>query len=78
MPTILRIKGFRFFFWSKEDGEPMHIHVEKADANAKIWLNPVQDAYFYGFTTKEIREIREIVNQNLELFKLKWKEYHEK
>jgi len=78
MPTILRIKGFRFYFWSKEDNEPMHIHVEKAESNAKIWLNPIKDEYFYGFTKKEIKEIREIVNENIELLKTKWIEYHGK
>ena len=76
MPTVLKIKGFRFFFWSKEDGEPAHIHVEKAEANAKIWLEPLEDDYFYGFTPKEIKEIRQITNENLELFKTKWREYH--
>ncbi len=76
MPTILKIKGFRFFFWSKEDGEPAHIHIEKAEANAKVWLNPLEDDYFYGFTPKEIKEIRQIINENLELFRTKWNSYH--
>jgi len=76
MPTILRIKGFRFFFWSNENGEPIHIHIEKADASAKMFLLPVSDVYFYGFTSKEIKEIREIVKENSELFINAWLEYH--
>lgn len=40
MPTILFINGFRFFFYSNENNEPAHIHVKKADAEAKIWLAP--------------------------------------
>lgn len=78
MPTVLRIKGYRFFFWSREDGEPSHIHVEKAEASAKLWLEPVEDEYFYGFKPKEIKEIREIVNENAELLITKWNEYHGK
>ena len=31
MPTILRILGFRFFFFSGEGAEPPHIHVEHGD-----------------------------------------------
>ena len=27
MPTILRIGPYRFFFYSSEDGEPIHVHV---------------------------------------------------
>ena len=26
MPTVLRIGGYRFFFYSNENGEPAHIH----------------------------------------------------
>jgi len=76
MPTLLRIKGYRFFFWSEESNEPAHIHVEKAEANAKVWLRPLDDDYFYGFKPREIKEIKEIINENLDLFNSKWNEYH--
>ncbi|MBI4007657.1 MAG: DUF4160 domain-containing protein, partial [Planctomycetes bacterium] len=42
MPTILRIKGYRFFFFSLEGREPPHIHVEHAGKYAKFWLEPVE------------------------------------
>jgi hypothetical protein len=29
MPTILRIKGYRFFFFSNEGNEPCHIILKK-------------------------------------------------
>ena len=54
MPTVLRIKGFRFFFYSNENDEPPHIHVENAENTAKIWLLPVEMANSYGFSGKEI------------------------
>jgi hypothetical protein len=31
MPTLLRVEGFRFFFYSGERQEPPHDHVEKGD-----------------------------------------------
>jgi hypothetical protein len=40
MPTVLRLSGFRFFFYSLEGSEPPHIHVEQADNVARFWLNP--------------------------------------
>ena len=40
MPVVLRTKGYRFFFYSNEGDEPMHIHIEKADASGKMWLHP--------------------------------------
>jgi hypothetical protein len=45
MPTLLRIEGFRFFFYSNEQDEPPHVHVEKGDGEAKFWLQPVALAY---------------------------------
>lgn len=35
MPTILQILGWRFFFYSNEGNEPIHIHAEKAEMECK-------------------------------------------
>jgi Domain of unknown function (DUF4160) len=42
MPVVLYINGFRFFFYSNKNDEPVHIHVEKAEDAAKFWLNPIR------------------------------------
>ena len=76
MPTILIVQGFRFFFWSNENDEPMHIHVEKGGAEGKIWLLPkVKFAYMHGFTPKQQKVIMEIIIANVSIFKQKWDEY---
>jgi len=76
MPTVLRINGFRFFFYSSEGNEAAHIHVTKGDAEGKIWLEPEFDvAYVYGFTNSEEKSIEEITLQNFDSFKMKWHEY---
>ena len=38
MPTVFRIDGFKFFFYSNEGNplEPVHIHILKAGAEAKF------------------------------------------
>jgi len=33
-------EGFRCSFWSSENAEPIHVHVCKAGANAKSWIEP--------------------------------------
>jgi len=38
-PTVFRFKGYRFFFFSKEERRP-HVHVSSADGEAKFWLEP--------------------------------------
>jgi hypothetical protein len=40
MPTVLRWKGYRFFFWSGDRGEPPHVHVKRDAGEAKVWLDP--------------------------------------
>jgi len=75
MPTILRIFGYRFFFFSNEGNEPAHIHIEKAEAHAKYWLDPVELAGSYAFNAKELNELRKLVEENKLLFEQKWYEY---
>ncbi|MBC8167612.1 MAG: DUF4160 domain-containing protein, partial [Bryobacteraceae bacterium] len=38
MPTILYVQGWRFYFYSNEGNEPMHVHAVKGDAECKYWL----------------------------------------
>ncbi|WP_372946823.1 DUF4160 domain-containing protein [Mariniphaga sp.] len=79
MPVVLRIKGYRFYFFSNENAEPMHIHITKADANGKVWLEPIiETAYFYGFTSKQQKEIEEIIKENSDYLKRMWDEYFKK
>jgi hypothetical protein len=72
MPSILRIKGYRFFFFSLEGGEPPHIHVEKDRNYAKFWLEPVELAKSTGFKLYELNEIHKYVIENKDLFKETW------
>jgi hypothetical protein len=38
-PTIHRERGYRFFFFSREEPR-MHVHVICADGESKFWLDP--------------------------------------
>jgi Domain of unknown function (DUF4160) len=75
MPTILRITGFRFFFYSDEGSEPPHIHVERNDEVAKFWLEPVELASSSGFSAKEINQLRKLVTENQTHLVQSWHEY---
>jgi len=75
MPTLLRVKGYRFFFFSNEGNEPIHIHVEKAESYAKFWLDPIRIAFEFGFNRKQLKEINSIIGENRELIIEKWNEY---
>jgi hypothetical protein len=76
MPTLLLLNGSRFFFYSNENNEPMHVHVTKGDANGKIWLEPsIEIEYLIGFSNSEQKDILEAVQINSEKFKKKWNDY---
>ena len=76
MPTVLRIKGFRFHFYSDEGAEPAHIHVRCADGECKFWLLPISVARNRGIPSHQIREIERLVYENQQLLLEKFHEYH--
>jgi hypothetical protein len=75
MPTVLKTGPHRFFFFSKENHEPPHVHVETAENAAKFWLAPVSLAWAVGYNSKELRQIRELVEERAAFFLEKWNEH---
>ena len=75
MPTVLRSKGFRFFFFKNETGDSPHIQVESDDKYAIFGLKPVELEKSIGYDVKEISEIKDIITANLGLATGKWNEY---
>ena len=61
MPVVLRIKGYRFWFYSADLSEPPHVHVGKAGNEAKFWIAPISLARNRGFRPPELREIESIL-----------------
>lgn len=61
MPTILRVRNIRFFFFSNDKNEPVHIHVETDDNYAKFWVDPVVLAKSVGYNASELNEIRNLL-----------------
>lgn len=75
MPTILRKLGFRFFFYSNENTEPPHVHIEKGEGYGKYWIDPVEKDYMHNFNKKEEKQAAEIVVEEQDNFKKKWYEF---
>jgi hypothetical protein len=76
MPDALRIGPYRFYFWSRENREPPHIHVKRDRNEAKYWLEPaVALARNGGFAKRELNVIRELVEQNRAFLLEKWHEH---
>ena len=77
MPTILRIEGYRFFFFSDEH-LPKHIHIEKGDGYARIELETVKVTDSYNLNSKELKKLSRLVKQNNEKLRKAWNEYFKK
>ncbi len=75
MPTVLILRGFRFFFVSLDRGEPVRIHVEKDDAYAKFWLKPIRLAKSKGFRATDLGRIRGMIEKHRVLFERRWDEF---
>lgn len=74
MPTVLLINGFRFYFYMNEH-LPVHVHVSKGGAKAKIILVPeIELIVNNGFKIREVKEILTIVSEYYNHLIQKWYE----
>ena len=74
MPTVLRVEGFRFFFFSDEHN-PSHIHIEKGDAYARIELQTIKITDSYNLNSKELKKLRTLVEKNSNQLTEAWNEH---
>ena len=45
MPVVLRVNGYKFFFYEADvANEPPHVHVVKDGNESKFWIDPVKIA----------------------------------
>jgi len=63
MPVVLRIKGYRFWFYGADLDEPPHVHVGKEGHEAKYWMDPVALARARGFREHELNDIERILSE---------------
>jgi Domain of unknown function (DUF4160) len=63
MPVVLRIKGYRFWFYEADLNEPPHIHAGKDGKEAKYWITPIAIATIRGFRGQELTEIERILEE---------------
>ncbi|MEX0784548.1 MAG: DUF4160 domain-containing protein [Dehalococcoidia bacterium] len=74
MPTTW-IAGYAFRFYSSDGVEPPHVHVLKAGAEAKVWLDPVTLAYARRYNDPEVNRILALVEENRDTLLERWNEY---
>jgi hypothetical protein len=76
MPTVLRDGPYRVYFYSHEPNEPPHVHVDRDNLSAKVWLEPVELARNLGFPSHELRRILRLIEAKQVQLLEAWNEYH--
>jgi uncharacterized protein YabE (DUF348 family) len=61
MPTVFRHGPYRFYFYSHDVREPVHVHVDSGGKSTKIWVASADVARNIGFSEIELRDIRKLV-----------------
>ena len=76
MPTILLVMGWRFFFYSNEGNEPIHVHCRKGEKECKYWLDAdafdIEEAFSYNMNNKDKRDVKKIIFEYFEFIESEW------
>jgi hypothetical protein len=71
-PTIYRERGYRFFFFSREEPQ-IHVHVSSVDGEAKFCLEPeIELAKNYRLSRAQLREVEQIIEEHEDEFRAAW------
>ena len=69
MPSLFQIGGYKVFFWSNENNEPIHVHIAKGKptSNAtKVWITSLGGGIVANNNSKipqnELNELLEVIS----------------
>lgn len=82
MPRLFLFQGFAIFFWTGEDGEPVHVHVAKgrpAVGATKIWLTRNGGCVLANngskLNKKDLANVMDFILANYDEICERWKAY---
>ena len=74
-PTIFIEKGYRFFFFSREEPR-MHVHVHCSDGEAKYWLEPdIVLAKNYRLSRRQLKQIKQLIEEHYDELTSAWEKH---
>ena len=81
LPKLFVVCGYMVYFWSNENGEPIHVHISKGKPTpnaTKIWLTKSGGCILASngskISKKELNELMEFISAQFFLICAKWKE----
>ncbi len=82
MPSLFSVCGYKVFFWSNENNEPIHVHVAKGKPSpnaTKIWLTRDGGCILANngsdISTKELNELMGFISAQFFLICTEWKKF---
>ena len=77
MPTIFELFGLRFFFYADEHS-PIHVHIVKGAAEAKIEIDPeIKLIYNHGLKAQDVRRAIRLAKMYKDDIIEIWCRYHD-
>lgn len=74
-PTIFCEKGYRFFFFSREESRK-HVHVVSSSGEAKFWLEPnLELARNYRYNQQQLNEIESLIESHYHELLRAWQQH---
>jgi hypothetical protein len=71
-PTIFRDRGYRYFFFSREEPR-MHVHVQSEEGEAKFWIEPeIALAVNHGLPEHELSTIQQTIEERIDEIREAW------
>ena len=82
MPKVLiDFLGYKFYFWSREDGEPVHIHVSKGKQTSgatKFWISRTGIELVHNgsdIPTNDLKKIQKYLWANRDTIIARWYQF---
>ncbi len=79
----MNVIGYKIYFWSNENNEPIHVHISKGRAtknSTKIWLTRAGGCIIANNKSNipehELNKLLSITSRHYFLIVSKWKEYY--
>lgn len=82
MPNLFECLGYKIYFWSNENFEPIHVHISKGVPNSnstKVWLTKSGGCIVANndskIPTKDLNNLLESIAVNYFLIVSEWKNF---
>lgn len=82
LPSLFMVSGYKVYFWSNENNDPIHVHVSKGKPTSngtKIWLTKTGGCILAsngsGISKRELNELMEFISAQFFLICAEWKKF---